>query len=372
MNIVGIIAEYNPFHNGHKYQIEYAKNVLKADGIIIAMSGDFTQRGLPAVCSKESRANAAIESGADCVVEMPVCVYTADTVMFAQGAVDILYSLGCNSIVFGSESNDIKLLDSIAEKMITPKYEELYYSNMENGIKPPQAREETLKELMNFDDCSFINNPNNLLGIYYLCAAKRRSYNIEFFTHKRIGQSYFSEDLQNCEGFASATAIRKAISYCDDFENTIKNYVPQPMLNSLSEEKDSLLFIEDFAELIVEKILNCSKSSFENICLVPPMEYVPFREVSETARKTLSYFEIRKTFLQYVTPLRADRMIGWILLNQKRLSLEEYLQQEHCFFRVLKSNGRLNIVEIPATAEIINDWNAVSELCKKVAKNKNH
>ena len=86
---IGIVAEYNPFHNGHKYQIEYAKNVLKADSVVIAMSGNFTQRGVPAVCDKQIRADVAVDCGADIVVEMPLSICTADTPLFAQGAVDI-------------------------------------------------------------------------------------------------------------------------------------------------------------------------------------------------------------------------------------------------------------------------------------------
>ena len=176
INTVGIIAEYNPFHNGHRYQIEYAKKVLKADKIIVAMSGAFTQRGLPAVCNQATRADAARCAGADCVAEMPVCVSVADTPMFAQGAVDILYRLGCGSIVFGSENGDLQLLRSTAEKMLSPEFERRYTDFLKKGVNPPAARERAVGGLMGISDPSYINEPNNLLGIYYICAVLRRGY----------------------------------------------------------------------------------------------------------------------------------------------------------------------------------------------------
>lgn len=370
MKTVGIIAEYNPFHNGHKYQIEYVKTELEADRVIVAMSGAFTQRGLPAVCSGFSRASAACKAGADCVVEMPVCVSVADTELFALGAVDILFALGCDAIAFGSENGNLKTLDAIAQVMISQKYEELYYRNMQQGIAPPMARELAIRAITNFDDTSFINEPNNLLGIYYLCAIKRRNYNIKPYTHKRVGQAYFSSSLSDCDFYASASAIRNEIYANACFEEVIKKHIPEYMLHSLIKEKATLLFAEDFENEYLNSIINCSEEKWQNICQLPPREYVPYDPIVTIAKETKSFSEIKKGFSKYVTPLRADRMINWIMLDQQRLSLKEFMQNDHIGYRIISNPGIPELEPIVASDTLITEWNTVYELYQRVKQNK--
>ena len=116
MKIVGLIAEYNPFHNGHEYHIQKAKEVTGADTVIVVMSGNFVQRGAPAIMPKHLRAKVALKSGASLVLELPVCFATGSAEYFAQGAVALLDSLGCvDALCFGSECGDIQPLTRIAE-----------------------------------------------------------------------------------------------------------------------------------------------------------------------------------------------------------------------------------------------------------------
>ena len=122
MKTVGIIAEYNPFHNGHKYQIEKAKEMTGADTVIVIMSGSFTQQGNIAAVNKFKRAEMAIKSGADLIIELPTIFSTSSAEMFAYGAVNILDKLNTlDYLVFGTECNNIDVLNSIVDKLITNK-----------------------------------------------------------------------------------------------------------------------------------------------------------------------------------------------------------------------------------------------------------
>jgi predicted nucleotidyltransferase len=144
--VIGIIAEYNTFHHGHKLQLELAKNYFSADYIIIIMSGDFTQRGTPAIIDKYQRAQMAVYYGADLVIELPVCFATADLPEFALGGVSILNQLGVvDHILFGSECGDISSLQAIAEVMCTDSYKAAYCELMRAGYTSPEARAKAVK-----------------------------------------------------------------------------------------------------------------------------------------------------------------------------------------------------------------------------------
>ncbi len=140
MKTAGIIAEYNPFHKGHEYQIRYAKEKLKADYVIVAMSGDYVQRGTPALISKHARAEMALRCGADLVLEMPVSVSTASAEAFAMGGVSLLDSLGVvDMLCFGSESGEISALKELAEILVEEpeEYKKLLKSFLSEGLTFP-------------------------------------------------------------------------------------------------------------------------------------------------------------------------------------------------------------------------------------------
>lgn len=370
---IGIVAEYNPFHNGHKYQIEYAKNVLKADSVVIAMSGNFTQRGLPAVCDKQIRADVAVDCGADIVVEMPLSICTADTPLFAQGAVDILNRLGCDSILFGSELNNLDLLYSIAEIMTSKEYEKLYFLFLIKNHDAPLSRELAIKKLIsnnNIFSFSFINEPNNLLGIYYLSAIIRRGYNITPYTNKRVGQGYFDEEyITECK-FASASAIRKLIANEKSNSNdAFSIFIPDEMYDRLVDYFNlyRAVFIEQFENEILKSFQECSQEKWNNICIDNPREAVPFSAIKAKLSNNASYAEVRQEFLKYVSPLRADRMICWILLDQKRLNINEFTESDHTYYRVLASNKKLKIDDLKNSFSV-NQWKMIDDLYIAKAK----
>lgn len=163
MKTAGIIAEYNPFHNGHKFHIEKTREISGAEGIIVAMSGNFVQRGDAAICDKWTRAEMALLGGADLVVELP-CVYACQSAeYFAKGAVSILESLKCDFLSFGTETDDIEEIIKIAEFMKNPTddFKRRLEDNLQKGISYPKALADSL-------DSKAVNTPNNVLAIEYV------------------------------------------------------------------------------------------------------------------------------------------------------------------------------------------------------------
>lgn len=242
MKVTGIIAEYNPFHKGHKYQIDYCKKKLNSDYVIVAMSGDYVQRGTPALLPKHVRAEMALRCGADLVLEMPVSVSTASAEAFAMGGVSMLDGLHIvDSLCFGSEYGEVSALMELAEILVEEpeEYRQLLKEFLNNGLSFPSARCQALTEYFknphNFTGDDFdgvltpllnqivqiLNSPNNILGIEYCKALLRLKSNIKPVTLKRQGMGYH-ETLAETDGsdrfsctdgntFASASAIRELL-----------------------------------------------------------------------------------------------------------------------------------------------------------------
>lgn len=242
MKVTGIIAEYNPFHKGHKYQIDYCKKELNSDYVIVAMSGDYVQRGTPALLPKHVRAEMALRCGADLVLEMPVSVSTASAEAFAFGGVSMLEGLHMvDSLCFGSEYGEVSALMELAEILVKEpeEYRRLLKESLSNGLSFPSARCQALTEYFR-NPCNFtgddfdgvltpllnqiiqiLNSPNNILGIEYCKALLRLKSSIKPVTLKRQGMGYH-ETLADTDGsisasrtddntFSSASAIRELL-----------------------------------------------------------------------------------------------------------------------------------------------------------------
>ena len=214
MKITGLITEYNPFHNGHLYHINKARELTNADFVIVVMSGDFVQRGYPAIVDKFTRANMALAEGADLVLELPSCYATSSAEYFALGAVSLLEHLGCvDSLVFGSECGDLSSLASLSDILYSepPMYQSALKEALAKGFSYPAARIQAIHALPSMaKDCSaLLKEPNNILAIEYLKALKRCNSSMTPYTIKRSGEGYHSENLHH--GTSSATAIRKIL-----------------------------------------------------------------------------------------------------------------------------------------------------------------
>ncbi|MGO5051384.1 nucleotidyltransferase [Lachnospiraceae bacterium LCP25S3_G4] len=217
MKTVGLITEYNPFHNGHLYHIQKAKEITQADNVIVVMSGNYVQRGTPAIMPKHIRTEMALRSGASIVIELPVRYATASAEIFAMGAVGLLHQLGCvDSLCFGSECGDLKSLSDIAWILQSePKeYREALHQNLKQGMSFPSARHAALLTYTSNQGlqlATVIDSPNNILGIEYLKALYRLNSHIVPFTIKRQGSNYHDTELQT--NFSSASAIRNLLAY---------------------------------------------------------------------------------------------------------------------------------------------------------------
>lgn len=213
MNTVGIIAEYNPCHNGHKYHIEESRKRTNADCVVSIISGSFVQRGAPAVADKFTRARCALLSGADLVIELPVVYSTGSAELFASGAVNILDKLGgISHISFGSECDNLEILDKIAQVLAfeSQTFQSLLKKYIATGIGMPAARQAALAKILNMPEITtIIGSPNNILAIEYLKALKRFNSKITAVNIMRKNNSYHDKNLTG--SISSATAIRELI-----------------------------------------------------------------------------------------------------------------------------------------------------------------
>ncbi len=209
MSLIGIVCEFNPFHNGHKYLIDSVKE--ENDTVVCVMSGNFVQRCEPAVFPKEVRVSCALKNGADIVLELPFVYSCASAEIFCENAVKILCDFGCDKIVFGTENGNLTQLKNTAEILLSEKFEKIFSEYRNKGLSYPNAREKAL----DFCGASFeLSSPNDILAVEYIKAIIKNGYKIQPIAVKRKGVEYHS---LNANGeFASATLIRKLIyENCD-------------------------------------------------------------------------------------------------------------------------------------------------------------
>ena len=304
MKTTGIIAEYNPFHNGHKHHLEQARLMTGCDYVIVVMSGDYTQRGTPAIYSKYMRAKAALLAGADLVIEMPVYGSVSSAPDFAECGVNTLDSTGiCDYLFFGSESGDIERLNQQAAALFDESEEisAKIKAGLRTGLSWPEARANA------YGDHDLIaSTPNDILGIEYIQAIQKRKSGILPVTMKRNDPGYHSEEKEG--RFASATAARKAILASDlDF---IQEILPDEHFDSLTDFVCPPITFDDCSLLLSEKILNSSIEHLSDVAGMP----------EDLARKL---FKHRLEFLSsdQLVAERKDRNYTYTRVNRSLLNL---------------------------------------------------
>ena len=218
MRVLGIVVEYNPFHNGHLYHLVKARELVSADYTVAVMSGSFTQRGEPAVIDKFSRAEIALLHGVDVVIELPFVYATQDAGGFAFGAIGVLHRIGVvTDIVFGSESADEEFIEKVARVLHEQpwRYQEILHVKLKKGLSFPNARKEALVEYfqetgeLDPERVRNIERSNDILGVEYVRSLLKYSSSIRFHTIKRVGAAYNDPSFKG--KFSSATAIRGLI-----------------------------------------------------------------------------------------------------------------------------------------------------------------
>ena len=221
MATVGIIAEFNPLHSGHEYLINEAKGLGQ---VVCVISGNFVQRGDTAIVSKDIRAKSALKLGVDLVAELPVLWSMSTAQNFALGGVSACASLGCDTIIFGSEEGELAPLSEIAQILTSGEFSSLVSEYLKDGISFAFAREKACEKLGGKK--GILDKPNNNLGIEYIVAAKRLGANLEFKTVKRRGAGHDSAEVDT---FVSASLLREKLLSGD--REFCKNYIREDILN---------------------------------------------------------------------------------------------------------------------------------------------
>ncbi|MFW5789670.1 MAG: nucleotidyltransferase [Bacillota bacterium] len=281
MQTTGLIVEYNPFHNGHNYHLKESKIITDNQPSIAIMSGNFTQRGEPALFDKWVRSKMAVQAGVDLVLELPTTYAIRSAEYFARGAVLSLASTGLvNKIVFGSEKGQLQILKKISSLLVSepPEFKEKLKQNLKSGLSFPQARAEAIRELLGEEAYKIISKPNNILGIEYLKAIKEYNLPIEAETIARIDSNYHDQSPGNTN-ITSATAIRKLVYqgkiktaskyipesnqeiFINNFDKNrgparLKTWQSYSLFNIRSLDKNELLDIPGFGENLTNSILN--------------------------------------------------------------------------------------------------------------------
>ncbi|MBT9776581.1 nucleotidyltransferase [Clostridium sp. MCC353] len=336
MKVVGLIAEYNPFHNGHLYHIQKARELTGAEYVIVIMSGDFVQRGAPAVYDKYTRSLMALKSGADLVLEMPSVFATSSAEDFASCGVALLDQLGIvDSICFGSECGEVQPLFKIAAVLAEEHgdYQELLKDYIRSGLTYPDARAKALSSWLSLSplESSLLLSPNNILGIEYIKALLRRKSGITPVTVKRNGHGY--HDLSLSGEFASATAIRKLLASPDGLIS-IASQVPEQVLEAILQGMP--VFPDDLTSILNYTLLTLIRDGGDLT------EYLDISE--ELAGRIRNLFLQFKSFTERTEDLktkqytysRISRCLLHLILGSRQADAAAYREKGYCgYARVL-------------------------------------
>lgn len=340
MKVVGIITEYNPFHNGHKYQIEELKKRTDADYCIVAMSGNFLQRGTPALCSKYERARMALSCGVDLVLELPTLWATASAELFAKGGVQTLVSTGVlTHLGFGAETDDLELLKSISSilKEEPFEYTQALRNELRKGASFPSARKQALLATLKTYNQEYLeqtlSSPNNILAIEYLKALPEE---ITPVLIPRKGANYHDTSIDTI--LPSATAIRKTIFSDTPLDVTsLKKAMPDAAYDILMDcaKRNALLSSNDFSEIMGYRLLSLSKDALSTFSDCN-------EELANTISNNLLQYQDIDSFCQLIksknyTYTRISRTLLHILLNIKEADIKK--SQEECMAPYLRVLG---------------------------------
>ncbi|MGG7077443.1 nucleotidyltransferase [Clostridium sardiniense] len=341
MNLTGIITEYNPFHLGHKYHLTKAIEDTNADGIVSVMSGNFMQRGNPAIIDKYNRAKMAVLNGVDLVLELPLVYSLSSAENFAYGGVKLLNSLNCiNNIYFGSESGKIEDLVSIAQilKDEPQDYRDSLKIELDKGLPFHTARVNALNSILLSSNISeILSNSNNILAIEYIKALLKLNSDIKPFTLKREGSNY--NDISLNKTFSSATSIRETLK--DNFDiNIIKNSIPTESLkviNELNEKNYNFVFEESLFPFLKYKLLTNGESIKSIADVSEGLDNKILKEIINcNSLKDL----ILKSKSKRYTYTRISRILSKVFIGFENFPIEEIQTSDITYIRPLAFNEK--------------------------------
>ncbi len=336
MQRIGIIAEFNPLHLGHKYLIDKAKSLGEA---VCVISSNFVQRGDTAICEKRLRTQMALDCGADLVLEMPVCYSLSTAQNFALGGISALMSAGCDTLLFGSEIGDVSLLLKTAEILETNEFKVKLAENLKDGKTFAKARQISAEECG--APIGILEGANNNLGLEYILAAKKLGAKMKFLTIARQGVLHDSDKTEN--GFASASFIREKMLN-GDFK-TAKAYMPKTAFSLLNNEN-----ISDI-RLIERAILSTLRTRTIN-----QLRNLP--DISEgIENKLYNAIKTANSLDELYNELKVKR---YTLARIRRLVLSAFLGIDNTFF-----------MKLPPYVRVLGFNNVGQNIIKVTAQNSN-
>ena len=375
-NVIGLIVEYNPFHNGHLHHIQEIDRLFEDNIKIAVMSGDYVQRGEPSLINKFEKTKIALSQGVDIVIELPAFYSTQSAEIFAKGSINLLNKLSCSHIVFGSESNDLEKLKRIATISMTKEFELSLRKFLAEGFSYPTAFSKAL-----FDEKL---GSNDILALEYLKAIKAINPKIEAYCIKREKTGYYDDEKDN---FASATHIRKILldynKKKEDKLNKIKNLVPEFSYKILEENFGVFSCLSDFYDLIKYNIIK-NRSELKNIqdlevglenrlykCSLENLKFEDFFNKVLTKRITISrlqrillhsLFGLTETITERVkNKVSFVKILGFSTKGQEYLN---YLKKSDNYSerKILTSNRNLKEILNEEEIELFN----FNELCSQI------
>ena len=339
MDVIGIVAEYNPFHNGHLYQINKVKELYPNSIIIVVLNGYFLERGIVSLESKEEKTSLALKYGCDIVIENPFVFGSNAADIFAESALELLNVMHINKLVFGSESNDIEHLTNAAKKQLNPEFDSLVKKYLDEGMNYPTA--------LNKAAGTNINEPNDLLAISYIKAIIKNNYSIEPIAIKRTNDFH---DNTLDSNIVSASNIRERLLNNED----ITKYIPEGKINTINEE---LFFNLLKAKILTDKNLNeylTVDEGIENRLIKVINEVSSINELVEQV-KTKRY-----------TYNRIMRKLVHILIGYKKQDKEKILHNEYVRLLGISNNGQnyINTIKKDMTLPLVTKMTNIDSLIK--------
>jgi len=377
MKTVGLITEYNPFHNGHLYHLEEAKKITGADFAVVVMSGNFLQRGVPAITGKWERAEMALRNGADLVIELPVCYSTGSAEFFSSGAIAALDKLGItDSLCFGSECGDAGLLSEIAHILADEPegYKERLKLKLKSGMSFPSARSAALMDYLSSDPYfsrieksaleDTVSNPNNILGVEYIKALIKRKSSIVPYTIKRIGSGY--HDAEIAGRICSATSIRNSLLQKKEI-GVIRGHVPESVFKILEHmHMNSFpIFEDDFSALLKYQLL-LKRSRGEDIaeCLDVSRDlaariynnldrYTSFSQFASLLKsREVTHSRITRSFIHILLDIREKDVRSFISEDYMEYArMLGFRKNSTALLGTIKERGSAQLLTKPAQAD---------------------
>lgn len=359
MKIVGLITEYNPFHKGHLYHIEQAKLMTGADYVVVVMSGNYVQRGEPAIVDKWTRTKMALASGADLVIELPVHFATSSAEFFSSASISLLSQTGIiTDVCFGSEVGTLDVLLDIAQILIDEPalYKAALKQYLQQGLRFPKARALAMRDYTKnsvYDD--IIQSPNNILATEYLKALIKLKSTIKPHTIKRIGAGYHDEHVNHV--VASASAIRKQLKQHNDAN--LSELLPSssyPIMQDALKKGAMPIYYEDFYSLIKYKLLTTPSHQLIKILDVTEGLENRFIQKNKTSHN-LSELQSQVATKRF-TNTKINRALLHILLDidyqsHNTFSMHNYVQYIKVLGYKKKSSEIMRLLKAHATLPII-------------------